>query len=220
MYRLNRFNKKYLYFSLTLICIAIYYSNYFVTSSIFGYLGFQKLIFSALYISVISYVLFLNKNYGIEDNGIIKYLGTTYLFVIVIMMLLSNDIYKLTYYRKKFEFIVLIAIVYIIYISICAYKRYILRNRYIYLIVYSVSILMILHDILIDLSIIKKYNAFHYNSYAIMLILFYMAYELSAEQNSIYINSIKDPLTGLYNRRFLDSYVLNAYNKKITIHFL
>ncbi|SHF48742.1 GGDEF domain-containing protein [Caloramator proteoclasticus] len=129
------------------------------------------------------------------------------------MIIFCNDIYKLTIYRKKLEFIVLLAIGYIIYISIYAYRKYI-RNKFIYLTVYSISILMIVHDILIDLSIIKKYNAFHYNSYAIMLILFYMAYELSSEQNNIYINSIKDPLTGLYNRRFLDSYISNAYNKK------
>ncbi|WP_027308375.1 GGDEF domain-containing protein [Caloramator sp. ALD01] len=213
MYRLNKFNKKYLYFSLTLICTAIYYSNYFISSSIFGYLGFQKIIFSALYISVLSFVFFLRKNYGIEQNEFIKYLSIIYLFLIIVMIIFCNDIYKLTIYRKKLEFIVLLAIGYIIYISIYAYRKYI-RNKFIYLTVYSISILMIVHDILIDLSIIKKYNAFHYNSYAIMLILFYMAYELSSEQNNIYINSIKDPLTGLYNRRFLDSYISNAYNKK------
>lgn len=45
LFRLNKYNKKYLYFAITLLLVAIYYSNYFVSSSILGYLGFQKAVF-------------------------------------------------------------------------------------------------------------------------------------------------------------------------------
>ncbi|MCX7694199.1 MAG: GGDEF domain-containing protein [Caloramator sp.] len=213
MYRLNKFNRKYLYFSLTLICISSYYSNYFIISSILGYLGFQKIIFSSVYLAILSFILFLRKNYGIEDTKLSKYLFSLYAIAVFVIMAISNDVYTLTLLRKKFNIVVIAALIYIIYITIYVFKKYV-KNKLLYLIVYTLSTLMILRDVLVDLSILKSYNAFHYNSYAIMIILFYMAYELSSEQNIIYLNSIKDPLTGLYNRRFLDSYVCNALNKK------
>lgn len=219
LYRLNRFNKKYLYFATTLLLVAFYYSNYFVSSSMLGYLGFQKIVFSALYLSIISFIMFLRKNYNIENTTISKAALIIYLLAVLFLMLYPRNMFVFTFLRKRFYLLFIMAYAYILYLVYEIYKNN-KSKKMGYLIVYSVSLLMILNDILIDLSIIKRDFPFHLNSYAIMVILVYMAYDLSKEQNNIYTNSIIDALTGLYNRRFLDSYISNAYSKKASYTML
>ncbi|MCX7950956.1 MAG: diguanylate cyclase [Clostridiales bacterium] len=219
LFRLNKFNKKYLYFAITLLLVAIYYSNYFVSSSILGYLGFQKVVFSVLYLSVIAFIMFLRKNYNIEETIYSKVSVGIYLLAVLFMMFYARNIFVFTFLRKRFYVLFFMAFVYMLYLVLNIYKKN--KDKKIgYPIVYFIAFMMILNDILIDLSIIKRDFPFHLNSYAIMLILVYMAYDLSREQSNIYINSIIDPLTGLYNRRFLDSYICNAYSKKANYSML
>lgn len=213
LYKLNKFNRKYLYFAATLLLVAVYYSNYFVSSSILGYIGFQKIIFSSLYLSVIAFIMFLRKNYNIQNTKYSKFAISIYVLSVIFLIVYARDIVVFSILRKRFYLLFLIAVSYIIYLVFKINKK-IRDTKNGYRIVYLLAFLMILNDILIDLSLVKRDFPFHLNSYAIMLILVYMAYDLSKEQNSIYLNSIADSLTGLYNRRFLDSYICNAYRKK------
>lgn len=66
LYSINKINKKYLYFAITLIFITIYYSNYYITSSIFNYLFFQKIIFISYYCALFFYVMYLRKTMAIN----------------------------------------------------------------------------------------------------------------------------------------------------------
>lgn len=77
--------------------------------------------------------------------------------------------------------------------------------------IYFIALALIIHDMLIDLNLISRdlINGFHLNSYAVMIILIYGAYDMAKEYNIVYLNSIIDSLTGLFNRRYYDSYISN-----------
>ncbi|SKB00949.1 diguanylate cyclase (GGDEF) domain-containing protein [Caloramator quimbayensis] len=208
LYSTNKMNKKYLYFAITLLFITLHYSNYYITSSVFGYLWFQKVVFLSFYCAALFFVMFLRKNYGYKFNKRFHFISQICGMIIFTTLVIPRNLITFACFRKKLYLFFIIAILYIIYMIIDVVFIKKLKNKFT-LLIYSAAFITIIHDILIDLSLISKVKGIHLNSYAIMLILMYGAYDMAKEYNSIYLNSIIDSLTGLYNRRYFDSYILN-----------
>ncbi len=205
-----------IYIALSFILLAFYLFEFiFIEYLPFSYLIFKKITFSSLYLSNIFFLIGFTKYFNLKFTHISKFLIVISSVGIGLIIFALNQVIYIRKFYSYFNFIIIFYIINFLYLSYKKYKN--TGSKKILAMFWGILIAspFVIHDIFINFVITDK---IYLSQIGIVFIYIFLAYTILHDftlLNKKYIlekkradlnykKSLKDPLTGIFNRKVLE----------------